>query len=136
MGILFFLLLFFVVMVFLLLLPTMSGIGSFEIDNESAELRKREKMLDEQDRLAELNARHVDGYAPPDEYDDLEESEKKSRKEILKEKLDNISIPISFKTTALDEDNAILRRRRMRTEPENNDPNVFDYDLDDIIKED
>lgn len=134
MGILLFLLLFIIVVVFTVALPTLSGIGKFEIDKNASKKKKNDDYEDESTATTSDYA----GYVPPDEYDKInsEDLEAKSKRQLLKERLENVNIPISFKTDALDNHERVLRQRRFAQKSEkDDDPNEFDYDIDDLIAE-
>lgn len=127
MTLLIFLVLFIVIVAFTILLPSISGVGSFKIDREALEKKDTELTEDEPRAVAS-------GYVPPDEFMTVEEDETQTKSPTLalKEKLENVTIPILFQT-ATDQK---LRKRRNVSAPSSPDPNVFDYDIDEMIEED
>ncbi|GMM34985.1 hypothetical protein DASC09_023100 [Saccharomycopsis crataegensis] len=137
MALLVLLLFFMAIVIASVLLPAINGIGKFEIDRDS----RKKKQDDEDEVNVAVTSSSSFGYVPPDEYDEIESpEEKKSKRQLIREKLEQVEIPLKFKTTVLDDqevpNRGIRQRRVVHKDSNEKDPNVFDFDIDQLIDED
>lgn len=122
------------VLVFLVLaLPYLSGVTKYEFDKKQKSDRKPKEHTSKP--FHEYQA-----YTPPDEAF-MSEQEKRDRLEALKEKASALkekanvtSSDIPFKIRLQDGEN-MLRKRKTEKLDFNPDPNEYDYDIDELIRE-
>lgn len=103
-------------------LPYSAGLTHIE-KNHHVKSAKKEK---------ETKAPQYDGYVPPDEEIRLQEEAKNARASALKEKLTVTAEDMPLRIR-LNQD-SVLRKRQEHTISDGN-PNTYDYDLDELIKE-
>lgn len=122
---LFWLLVFAVIVVFILALPYVSGIASYDVERKKKTMKKT--------NLEPAKEPVSAGYVPPSF--DLKNSEEASASGIsaLKDKIKLTSEDIPLKLHLNDTSN--LRRRKTDKVDLDTNPNNYDYDLDELIKE-
>ncbi|CUM52839.1 uncharacterized protein AC631_02829 [Debaryomyces fabryi] len=119
-----------VIIAFLIYLPYSSGLATYKYEKKPSE-RAQQKNKDEY-----LN--NYQGYIPPDEEAALRKQGQDSHSfkvsvSKLKEKahVTSSDIPLKFK---LQQDSTLRKRNKEKLDI-NNDPNKFDYDIDELIRE-
>ncbi|KAI5955040.1 hypothetical protein KGF54_001601 [Candida jiufengensis] len=135
----------------MVLLPTLSGLTSVEINpHNHNQIKQKKKKDDIKPQSSSNNNNEFSnqyGYISPDtfsnESDTKDEGFLKQRAHALKEKLqlnqEDMPIQIHLKTNNKSKPNdnteGGLRNRKKEKLDLNTDPNTYDYDLDDLIKE-
>lgn len=122
------------ILVFLVLaLPYLSGVTKYEFDKKLKVGRKTKEHKSKP-------VHEYQAYTPPDEAF-MSEQEKRDRLEglkqkasALKEKANVTSSDLPFKIRLQDGEN-MLRKRKTEKLDFNPDPNEYDYDIDDLIRE-
>lgn len=112
----------------ILLLPYVSGLTRFEKN-------KRRVAPSAPPAAAAAPSAPSYGYTPPDEFEagEAESASFRSRASALKSKISVTSNDIPVKIALLDHPG--LRKRTTERLDTDNDPNNYDYDLDDLIRE-
>lgn len=127
-----YLIVFLIIFLFIVLLPLISGIGSYKFVRSSPKNERPEPIQISQDQ----------GYIPIEEK--LRKEQESNKKESKFTKLKNLkvtkeSVPLKFTTSSnLKLNSNTLRNRKTRDlDSLNNesDPNAYDYDLDELINE-
>lgn len=119
-----------VIIAFLIYLPYSSGLATYKYEKkptERAQLKNKDEYLS-----------NYQGYIPPDEEAALRNKNQDSHSfrvsvSKLKEKahVTSSDIPLKFK---LQQDSTLRKRNKEKLDV-NNDPNTFDYDIDELIRE-
>lgn len=140
MAVVFILLAMAIMVIVVIVLPQVSGLTKVKYQPHRKAVVEDEPLEEEQDQYS-------GGYVPPDVLQRREESQKKKNSKskvsigALKEKMNysKDDIPLKLQLTTENEDVHNLRRRTTakKVEPsEVNDPNAYDYDIDELIQED
>lgn len=130
----------------MLILPYASGLTKIEIDRSHHQSLKKSSPLSSQEHKP---PQQYYGYVPPDEIQDFDDQTNelhhslKDRAHLLKEKLQVTAddIPLKIKLNKPDSINTAdgnssgLRHRKREKLDLDNNPNTFDYDIDELIAE-
>lgn len=114
--------------VFIVLLPVMSGLTQIEKQKPTASKQKARSKEQFESQ----------GYIPPDELirgENESQSSFKDRVEAMKKKINVTSNDIPYKIRLQHENDSGLRRRTKEKLDIDTDPNNYDYDVDELIRE-
>lgn len=124
---------FFIILIFIfflvvatLVLPVLNGLGSYKIQVQPKQPTRMINKPHSQQR----------GYIPPDELAAMEEQAKKDNSKLQRLKnglmVTKEDMPLKFKLSDDSNSASNMRRRKVQTLEEINDPSAFDYDLDEF----
>jgi hypothetical protein len=132
-----YIIIFFFVLAFVVLLPLISGVGSYKYQRTYSSISNEDEDEKKQDST------DIDqGYVPLEEQ--IRREQEHNKKESKFSKLKNLkitkeSIPLKFTTTASSvrqpTKQALRNRKPRNLESLNNNPDSYDYDLDELINE-
>lgn len=121
--------------VLIVLLPQLSGLTTVKYQPDRSRRTLHGQQEQEQDQ--------EQGYIPPDELqrraEQVQQQNSKLSMGSLKKKLDYTreDVPFKLHLTSENTSNTTLRRRGNKPNVQaQNDPNAFDYDIDELIQED
>lgn len=130
----------------MVILPYTSGLTKIEIDRSHHQSLKKSS---QESKPPQQQQQQYYGYVPPDEIQDLDDQANqqhqslKDRAHLLKERLQVTAdhIPLKIKLNKLDSGSTAsgnssgLRHRKREKLDLDNNPNTYDYDIDELIAE-